>query len=349
MSENIGRVAPLNWRALVDEALRRRKAEKLTQRQHAALASVSVPTIVAFDRGERTLSLAKAFDILRVVGLMDEPAEDGAQEAFVQEAFARWRELTSKLPEDSPARFPHGWYRIDYALEGDLRQPELHELHEVLTKAELRLTGWPTFWVPTRQDLIPREVDGVIECWLSPLTERAHFDAAAHCDFWRAAPTGRMFLIRGYQEDSQETFPPATIFDSGLPIWRLGEALLHAARLSELLKKEEGSAITVRFRALYSGLLGRILKAWANPLTDLLVEGAAARSDEAMLETTVPASTIEQDLASVLFPLMTSLYGRFGVTGLAPSRVQAEVERRQNLVRIEVERLQKSRTPRHDR
>jgi hypothetical protein len=35
---------------------------------------------------------------------------------------------------------------------------------------------------------------------------------------------------------------------------------------------------------------------------------------------------------------MTSLYERFGVTGLAPDRVRAEVER-----------LQKSRIPRHDR
>ena len=63
MPENSRAIGPLNWRALVDEALRRRKAEKLTQREHAALASVSIPTIVAFDRGERTLSLAKAFDI----------------------------------------------------------------------------------------------------------------------------------------------------------------------------------------------------------------------------------------------------------------------------------------------
>src|ERR1700722_13566174 len=92
---------PLNWSALVEEAIRRRKAEKLTQREHAALASVSIPTIVGFDRGEKTLTLAKAFDILRVVGLLEEPVEGGAQEAFVQEAFARWRELTAKLPKDS--------------------------------------------------------------------------------------------------------------------------------------------------------------------------------------------------------------------------------------------------------
>jgi transcriptional regulator with XRE-family HTH domain len=325
---------------MVAEALRRRKAEKLTQREHAALASVSIPTIVSFDRGERTLSLAKAFDILRVVGLVEEPTEDGAQEIFVRDAFQRWRELTSKLPKDSPARFPDGWYRIDYALEGDLKEVELHKLHQILAQAELRITGWPVFWVPTRENLAPREVDGVVECWLPPSADdtlRAHSDAA-HCDFWRAAPAGRMFLIRGYQEDSQETFPPATIFDSGLPIWRLGEALLHAARLAALLKQNEDSAITVRFRAFYTGLTGRVLKAWANPLLDLLVEGAAARSDEAMLETMVPASAIEKNLATHLFPLIASLYERFGVTGLSLDRVQAEVER-----------LQNSRIARHDR
>jgi transcriptional regulator with XRE-family HTH domain len=332
MSQNFGGIAALNWRALVAEALRRRKAEKLTQRQHAALASVSIPTIVAFDRGERTLSLAKAFDILRVVGLVEEPAKDGAQNTFVKDAFARWQELTSKLRENSPGRFPHGWYRIDYVLEGDLREVELPKLQHVLAQTELRLTGWPVFWVPTREDLAPREVDGVIECWLKPGDEgppRADFDAA-HCDFWRASPAGRMFLIRGYQEDSQETSPPATLFDSGLPIWRLGEALLHAARLAQLLRREESSTITVRFRALYTGLLGRVLRAWANPLLNLLIEGAAARSDEAALETVVTTSAVEEDLAGVVFPLIVSLYERFGVTRLSLDRVRVEVENLQN-------------------
>jgi transcriptional regulator with XRE-family HTH domain len=339
MSQNFGSIAPLNWRAFITEALRRRKAEKLTQRQHAALASVSIPTIVAFERGERTLSLNKAFSILRVVGLIEEPAEDGAQEVFVQEAVTRWRDLTSKLPDDSPARFPHGWYRVDYALEGNLKEVELHELQRILARAELRLTGWPVFWVPTREGIAPQEVDGVIECWLARSDEvrpREHLDAA-HSDFWRASPTGRMFLIRGYQEDSQETFPPATIFDNGLPIWRLSEALLHAAGLAKLLKKDEGSTINVRFRALYTGLTGRILKAWANPLTDLFVEGTPARSDEAMLETEISVLSIEKDLAAQIFPLVASLYERFGVTGLSLDRV-----------RMEVDRLQNSRIPRYD-
>ena len=168
MPENPRGITPLNWTALVAETIRRRKAEKLTQREHAALASVSIPTIVGFDRGERTLTLAKAFDILRVVGLVEEPAEVGAQEVFVQEAFARWRELTAKLPEDSSGRFPDGWYRFDYALEGDLKDIELHRLPALLRQAVVPHTGWPLFVFPGRAELEPREVDGVIECWLKP-------------------------------------------------------------------------------------------------------------------------------------------------------------------------------------
>ncbi len=128
MPADSGRITPVNWRALVDEAIRRRKAEKLTQREHAALASVSVPTIVSFDRGEESLTLAKAFAILRVVGLLDDgERKEGAQGAFVQEAFTRWREVTKSLPEDSAGRFRDGWYRIDYALDGDLIDYELAE------------------------------------------------------------------------------------------------------------------------------------------------------------------------------------------------------------------------------
>src|SRR5580698_4439013 len=107
MFENSGGVGPLNWSALVAEAIRRRKDEKLTQREHAALASVSIPTMIAFDRRERSLSLGKAMDILRVVGLLEETSGEESQESFVQEAFQRWRELVAPLAKDSPGRFPN--------------------------------------------------------------------------------------------------------------------------------------------------------------------------------------------------------------------------------------------------
>jgi transcriptional regulator with XRE-family HTH domain len=328
MPENLRGVTPLNWTALVAEAIRRRKAEKLTQREHAALASVSIPTIVAFDRGENTLTLAKAMDILRVVGLVEEPAQEGAQEAFVQEAFFRWRNLTANLPEKSPGRFPDGWYRFDYALEGELKKVELHRFPALLRQSMVQHTGWPLFVFMSRTDLEPKEVDGVIECWLKPADAGVDrpFADAAHCDFWRADPNGRMFLIRGYQEDSQDTFPAHTIFDTTLPTWRLGECVLHAQHLAEKIAVQP-SKTRVRLRALYTGLTGRVLKAWASPLSDLVFEGSPARSDEAMLETVIPVDQIDTRLAEHLHPMIASLFERFGVSGLATDRVAAELER----------------------
>jgi hypothetical protein len=106
----------------------------------------------------------------------------------------------------------------------------------------------------------------------------------------------------------------------------MGEALLHARNLAHLLAEDPGKT-KVRFRTLYTGLSGRVLRAWANPLSDLMVEGGAARSDEAMLETTASVNDIETNLAGVLHPLAASLFERFGVTGLSENRVEAELAR----------------------
>ena len=46
-----------------------------------------------------------------------------------------------------------------------------------------------------------------------------------------------------------------------------------------------------------------------------------------MLETVVPATEIERNLAQHLHPLIASLFERFGVTGLSVDRVNAELER----------------------
>lgn len=180
----------------------------------------------------------------------------------------------------------------------------------------------------TRPELAPREVDGVIECWFKPEdagVERP-FGDAGHCDFWHVTPTGRAFIIRGDQEDVQDTFAPRTIFDTTLPTWRSAEALLHAEALAGQLA-EEKDKVNVRLCVLCTGLSGRVLRAWANPMADLFMEGGAARSDEAMLETLVPVKEIKSNLGAYLHPLIASLFERFGVTGLSVERVEAELEK----------------------
>jgi transcriptional regulator with XRE-family HTH domain len=329
MPENTRNIAPLDWRMLVAEALRRRKAERLTQKEHAALASVSIPTIIAFDRGELTVSLSKAFDILRVVGLVAEAPEEGTQEAFVTQAYARWRELIAPLPQDSPGRFPQGFVRFDYALIGELKPIELHELEPYIKQAQVRHTGWPLFVTMTRPEFEPHEEDGNIECWIKPdeAGVERNFTDPAHCDFWRISPNGRAFLLRGYVEDSQETVPPGTIFDTTLPIWRMGEGLLHAAHLAKLLRRDDSEEITVRFRALYNGLSGRHLRALQGNISDFIVAALPAKSDEAIVEIKLPASAIEEDLATAVYPLVASLYERFRVANLPEAFVRAEIAR----------------------
>lgn len=333
MLQNSRGVNPLNWQLLINEALHRRKTEKLTQKEHAALAGVSIPTIAAFERGDITLSLAKAFAILRVVGLIEETKEEDVQDAFVRQSFTRWQKLSNQLPENAPGRFLHGWYQFDYYLEGDLKSVDLKAFEKILELSnKTTYTGWPPFFITHREgsNFKAETVEGNLECWLAPKNNGLTFPFnrdVADCDFWRANPSGRMFLIRGYQEDSAETFPAGSVFDNILPIWRMGEVFLHAAQLASLLQKSSKSSIMLHFRAIYSGLSGRVLRSWSNPLNSIFFEqgAGAAKSNEAVLQAIVPIEDISTRLADHIYPMVASLYERFGVSELSKTFVDKQI------------------------
>lgn len=59
----------LNWSGLVEEAVRRRKEQRLTQEQLAILAGVSKPTLNGFEQGKTTIKLDSALKILKMLGL----------------------------------------------------------------------------------------------------------------------------------------------------------------------------------------------------------------------------------------------------------------------------------------
>lgn len=329
MSASLRGIELLNWQKLVNEAVERRKESRMTKREHAALAGVSAPTMAAFERGETTLSLAKAFDILRVVGLMDEPVAADAQGRFLRESIERWQSLVKDLPPKSPARFPYGYYRVDYCFGGELKTPTTREFEDMLRHvSRTKYTGWPAFMFMASEELRPREVDGAIETWLAPSgVEDRSFDDAAHCDFWRGVPSGRMFLIRGYEEDGQETFPAGTVFDTILPIRRLGEILMHAGNLAQQFAQGDPLSLIVRLRALYSGLRGRQLKSWANPLAGPIMEGRPSRSDEVLVEAELSVKDIKEDLAAVLTPLVSNIFERFGAESVSYDFVKSETLR----------------------
>jgi transcriptional regulator with XRE-family HTH domain len=61
----------INWPLLVEEALRRRHARKLTQKQLAALADVAPPTISRFELVAQDIQLSSALAIFEVLGMID--------------------------------------------------------------------------------------------------------------------------------------------------------------------------------------------------------------------------------------------------------------------------------------
>ncbi len=60
----------LNWNLLVEEAIKRRKEQKISQRHLAAIADVSQPTVSRFELRRKDIQLSSAFKILETLGLL---------------------------------------------------------------------------------------------------------------------------------------------------------------------------------------------------------------------------------------------------------------------------------------
>ena len=61
----------LNWRLLVEEAVKRRKEQKISQRRLAVIAGISQPTISRFEQQRDDIQLSSAMKILDVLGLIE--------------------------------------------------------------------------------------------------------------------------------------------------------------------------------------------------------------------------------------------------------------------------------------
>ena len=59
----------LDWAAFVEEAIKRRKEQRLSQEKLAILAGVSKPTINRFEQGHTNIKLESVLKILGVLGL----------------------------------------------------------------------------------------------------------------------------------------------------------------------------------------------------------------------------------------------------------------------------------------
>jgi hypothetical protein len=250
-------------------------------------------------------------DVLEGRSPKAEPKADSPAllEQWQAASMTRWHELTDALPPNHAARFPRGWYSVSYLVEG--LELTLADLRDALQTADrTRLTGWPPWWFATRAELAPYVHEDTVECWLG-----ARDDAdAAHADFWRASSRGELFLIRGYIEDALANrsgaprVEPGTVFDLTLPVWRVGECLLHAARFAAATARPEASVVV---RVEWAGLAGRTLTVLQG--TRWLFDDHRARGDSRTSRLTVPASKITPvQLPEIVKELVQPLLLMFG-------------------------------------
>ncbi|KZK79984.1 hypothetical protein PsAD13_04975 [Pseudovibrio sp. Ad13] len=285
------------WDALLDRCLRNRRDDMFDQIRD--LITGAVPQI-------------------------EREAEPAALEEWTNASHLRWEHLVEPLAENSGPRFPHGSYCFAYEIIGERRHITPAQFSELLKRSETRYTGWPPFWYPTREGIEPYPIDGSVECWLGGDPQmRIQDNDPAHSDYWRVSPEGFAFLLRGFQEDGDDLdLPPATAFDVTLPIWRVGETLLHARRLANNLF--EGTA-TIRFSAIYSGLAGRALTSIEG--RRLMRQRRVARQNTIELSTHIDANSIDPNLPEIVQPLLSPLYGLFDFFELPMQLVTEELSR----------------------
>jgi transcriptional regulator with XRE-family HTH domain len=305
---------PINWRELVDEAVRRRKAEQMTQSELAELAGVSRPTVVTFEQGEINLRFERIVAILDALGLFIQPGRADSLAMFIHEAKRRFTDLTQPLAAEHPSLQPHGHSEQAYAIDGVGEVASIAKLREILAAAP-RTSGWRPFWLPTTDARKPSVQNGALECWTGKPDKNRIFEDAAHSDFWRVARDGKAYLQRGYQEDGPD-LDAGTFFDLTLPIWRTAEFLIHAGWMAGQLGAQGNTQI--RIVARYTGLAGRELISWTKPTLRFPIEKPLrARSDIAEIDRTITYAEIEEHLEEAVALIVRPLYERFD--GFIPS------------------------------
>ena len=243
---------------------------------------------------------------------------------FCAAAYDRWQELTSGLPDGSPARFPHGYYEIGLSLIGTTPANNLRELERRLDVARsINLTECAPFRRVNTQERRPYPYNEFSEAWLGRPATGHTFDDASDCDFWRVSREGMLYIIRGYGEDYGYMLRhgnPGSLFSISFPIGGIGEALLFAVRFAECFDSDGQIAVFCRF----TGLNGRRLFSadWrVSPFRSRI-----SRTGEVSQEIQTTVSQVQDNLAEVVHKLLSPLYESFGFYELLFPLVQSELQ-----------------------
>ena len=278
------------WRTLLNRCVRANRDEMLEAFRLIMTGSVETPT-----------SIPNALDNLQ---------------DYCTSAHGRWEELVSDEPDNSLARFPHGYYEMAFSLVGAAPANNLIKLRDRLNVArQIKLSGWPPFLDPQVLGWTLRSDEDFVEAWLGGLGRDGWMNVMAHhCDFWRASLDGKLYTIRSYIEDERENDPRSgSVIYTTSPILCIGEGLLFASRFAETFGDIDQIAVYCRF----TGLEGR----WLGPAPWDSVPSLpgiyTSNTDAVMLTDQFTQQQVQDNLAEILHPLLQRLYEKFNFFNLS--------------------------------
>jgi len=241
--------------------------------------------------------------------------------AFETQAAARWEALVAVLPAGAPPTFPHGYYDLSLALDGDFDRQSLLDLRDTIRSAVRNHSGWPPFVYLSRAPYTPKPVDGAIECWVGPDTNGS-YSKPDHHEFWRISHDGLLFTRRGYPEDGGwKGITPGTSFDITTATWRLGEAILQSRYIGEALG---GMTANLILSASWAKLAGRVLVSHGNTNRTMFNEYRSSQ-DRYEVTQTVPVASLPDALPELVFSMLAPLYQLFDFFQLPKRLVEQEL------------------------
>ena len=257
-----------------------------------------------------------------------EPSETrDTLEDFIGSSRNRWTALIQNEPKDAPHCFPNGHYEIAIAPSNLQPAINLSELKDRLAVAQrVKTSGWPPFMDIGVNQLNPYAYGDCIEAWIGRPLPKKVFDDPSHADFWRASPSGQLYIIRGYSEDAVEwaSSPqrnPGETLTVNISVIRIWECLRFASHFFRTFTDVEEVVV----RCLYTGLNGRRLIDSLQPAFS--IRRGVSQVDEVQLTGQFTLQQLEDNMPEVLQDLMAPLFEHFDFFRLTVAHAQNIIDR----------------------
>ena len=252
------------------------------------------------------------------VAIPAKPTDDDLHAKFVKESRARRHELLETFPPDDPAHLQSGHYETAISILGFERELSLHQLRESMRQAS---TMSSSVWLLFTDNYGRANPAGTaIETFYKIPSERRH-DRQAHY-FWRALNEGKLYLIRGFQEDE---YGRQNWFHYTVPIWRIGQTLQYASNFCRIFEND----LKFLFSTRYAGLNGRQLSTgsidrdrWLGLDFDKFV---CLNPNLTLRTVELSPQQVSDNLVEILLDLLHPLYQQFSYFNLSRDFVANEV------------------------